>query len=210
MKIIGLTGGIGSGKSTVTDYLISKGFHVLDADKVAREIVMPGSEMLIQLSSIFGEDILLEDGSLDRKKLGEIVFLDAEKKKKLDEMMHIRILEIIHDRIFQIREEYEHLAEVAIEPDQIKKRKVIFIDAPLLFETGLDKSVGETWVIDVDDETRIQRIMKRDGLNRDEILMRINTQMTRDEKKQRADVLLDNTGDREALYRRIDQMLEAL
>ncbi|MDD2190667.1 MAG: dephospho-CoA kinase [Eubacteriales bacterium] len=210
MKIIGLTGGIGSGKSTVTDYLTSKGFHVLDADKVAREIVMPGSEMLIRLSSIFGTDILHEDGSLNRKKLGEIIFLDHEKKKILDELMHTRILEIIHDRIFKIREEYNHSAKSALEPDQIKNGKVIFIDAPLLFETGLDKSVGETWVIDVDDETRIQRIMKRDGLNREEIMMRINTQMTREEKNQRADVLLDNTGDEQALYKQIDRMLEAI
>lgn len=210
MRIIGLTGGIGSGKSTVTDYLISKGFHVLDADKVAREIVMPGSEMLIQLSSSFGKDILLEDGSLNRKKLGDIIFCDPEKKKKFDELMHTRILEIIHERIIMIREEYENSAEIAIKPNQRKKRKVIFIDAPLLFETGLDNSIGETWVIDVDDETRIQRVMKRDGLSRDEIMLRINTQMTRDEKKQRADVLLDNTGDTKTLYKQIDQMLELI
>ncbi|HHU17595.1 MAG: dephospho-CoA kinase [Anaerovoracaceae bacterium] len=210
MKIIGLTGGIGSGKSTVTDYLISKGFHVLDADKVAREIVMPGSEMLIQLSSNFGKGILNEDGSLNRKKLGSIVFNDPEKKKKLDELMHTRILEIIHERIVLLREEYENSAEIAIKSDEGKKRKVIFIDAPLLFETGLDKSVSETWVIDVDDETRIKRIMKRDGLSRDEIVMRINTQMTRDEKKKRADVLLDNTGDLEKLYSQIDQLLESI
>ena len=208
MKIIGLTGGIGSGKSTVSEYLISKGFHVLDADKVSREIVMPGSEMLIQLSSYFGKDILHEDGSLNRKKLANIIFNDAEKKKKLDELMHNRVLEIIHERIILFREEYENSAELVIDSDKGKKRRVIFIDAPLLFETGLDKSVSETWVIDVDDETRIKRLMKRDGLSREEILMRIKTQMARDEKKKRADVLLENTGDPEKLYRQIDQMLE--
>ncbi|MDD4563918.1 MAG: dephospho-CoA kinase [Eubacteriales bacterium] len=208
MKIIGLTGGIGSGKSTVSEYLISKGFHVLDADKVSREIVMPGSEMLIQLSSYFGKDILHEDGSLNRKKLANIIFNDAEKKKKLDVLMHNRVLEIIHERIILFREEYENSAELAIDSDKGKKRRVIFIDAPLLFETGLDKSVSETWVIDVDDETRIKRLMKRDGLSREEILMRIKTQMARDEKKKRADVLLENTGDPEKLYRQIDQMLE--
>ena len=208
MKIIGLTGGIGSGKSTVSEYLISKGFHVLDADKVSREIVMPGSEMLIQLSSYFGKDILHEDGSLNRKKLANIIFNDAEKKKKLDVLMHNRVLEIIHERIILFREEYENSAELVIDSDKGKKRRVIFIDAPLLFETGLDKSVSETWVIDVDDETRIKRLMKRDGLSREEILMRIKTQMARDEKKKRADVLLENTGDPEKLYRQIDQMLE--
>ena len=82
MKIVGLTGGIGSGKSTVSDYLISKGFHVLDADRIAREIVLPGSEMLIRLTAVFGKKIIQKDGSLDRKKLGEIVFSDHKKKEK--------------------------------------------------------------------------------------------------------------------------------
>lgn len=196
MKIIGLTGGIGSGKSTVSDYLISRGFHVLDADKIAREIVLPGSEMLIQLTSVFGKKILLEDGSLNRKKLGEIVFSDAEKKKTFDSLMHTKILEMIHERILQFREETEH--------------RVIFIDAPLLFETGLDKSVSEIWVIDVDDETRIKRIMERDNMKREAILMRINTQMARDEKNRLADVILDNTGDQETLYQQIEQLLQKI
>lgn len=196
MKIIGLTGGIGSGKSTVTDYLIARGFPVLDADKIAREIVLPGSEMLIQLTSVFGKSILMQDGSLDRKKLGNIVFSDPEKKKILDGLMHTRILELIHDRILQYREETVH--------------KLIFIDAPLLFETGLDKSVSEIWVIDVDEETRIKRIMERDGLKREDIAMRISNQMTRDEKNKRADVILDNTGNQEALYQQIEQLLQKI
>lgn len=206
MKIIGLTGGIGSGKSTVTDYLISNGFHVLDADKISREIVLPGSEMVIQLSAVFGTDILHEDGSLNRKKLGEIVFSDSGKKKILDELMHTKILEMIHERIIQFREEIS----TSIDPGNISKKKVIFIDAPLLFETGLDKSVSEIWVIDVDDETRIKRIMERDGLNREEILKRMNTQMARSEKNSRADILLDNTGDLEVLYQQIDQLLQKI
>lgn len=196
MKVIGLTGGIGSGKTTVTDYLISRGFHVLDADKIAREIVLPGSEMLIQLTAVFGRDILMEDGNLNRKKLGEIVFSDTEKKKTLDALMHTRILELIHERILQFREENE--------------KKVIFIDAPLLFETGLNNSVGEIWVIDVDDETRIKRIMARDGLNREDIEKRISSQMTREEKNSRADVILDNTGDLQLLYQQIEELLKKI
>lgn len=192
MKIIGLTGGIGSGKTTVSDYLISRGYPVLDADRIAREIVLPGSEMLIRLAAVFGEEIIREDGSLDRRKLGDIVFSDPEKKKTLDSLMHTEILELIHERIYRFRESAE----------------VIFIDAPLLFETGLDKSVNEIWVVDVDNETRIKRIMERDGLKRDEILKRISTQMTREEKNRRADVILDNTGDQEALYRQIEQLLK--
>ncbi len=191
MKIIGLTGGIGSGKSTVSDYLISKGFYVLDADRIAREIVLPGSEMLIELKAIFGAEIILEDGSLNRKKLGEIIFSDAEKKKVLDKLMHTRVLEMIHERILEYHE-----------------GKIIFIDAPLLFETGLDRSVSEVWVIDVEDEIRIRRIMERDGLEREDILKRIRSQMGRKEKNRRADAVLDNSGDVKALYQQIEKLLE--
>jgi len=210
MKIIGLTGGIGSGKTTVSDYLTSRGYHVLDADQIAREIVLPGSEMLIRLTAVFGEEILQEDGSLDRKKLGDMVFSDTEKKKILDSLMHTEILELIRERIHQFREKAESAAESAVDPEYSTRSKVIFIDAPLLFETGLDKSVSEIWVIDVDDETRIRRIMERDGLKREEILNRIRSQMTRDEKNSRADVILDNTGDQEALYRQIERLLKKI
>lgn len=206
MKVIGLTGGIGSGKSTVTDYLTAKGFHVLDADKIAREIVLPGSEMLIRLAAAFGDGIIGEDGSLERRELGEIVFSDPEKKKTLDSLMHTEILELIHERILRYREEADSAAP--IDPGNILKYKVIFIDAPLLFETGLEKSVSEVWVIDADDETRIKRIMERDGLEREDILMRINNQMAQVEKNRLADVVLDNTGNQEALYRQIDRLLE--
>lgn len=207
MKIIGLTGGIGSGKSTVTDYLTERGYHVLDADKIAREIVLPGSEMLIRLTAAFGDEIISEDGSLNRKKLASIVFADPEKKKTLDDLMHTEILELIHERIHRYREEAE---SVAAKGDSGNRYRVIFIDAPLLFETGLDKSVSEAWVIDADEETRIKRIMERDGLGREEILSRINNQMARDEKNRRADVILDNTGNQESLYRQIDMLLEKI
>jgi dephospho-CoA kinase len=210
MKIIGLTGGIGSGKSTVTDFLISKGFHVLDADKIAREIVMLGSDMLIQLTAVFGKEILLEDGSLNREKLGQIVFADPEKKKLLDDLMHTEVLEIIHERILQFREEADTLTGKYPDGDPKPQSKVVFIDAPLLFETGLDKSVNKVWVIGVDDETRIKRIMERDGLKRAEILKRINSQMDESKKRERADEILDNTGERDLLYRQIEQLLQKI
>ena len=195
MKIIGLTGGIGSGKSTISDYLTEKGFHVLDADKIAREIVMPGSEALIELVSVFGEEILMEDGSLDRKRLGAIAFADAEKKKLLDDIMHTRILEIIHQKVVEFRE---------------SMHRTIFIDAALLFETGLDKFVGEIWVVDVEEEVRIKRIIDRDGMSRSEILKRIANQMDQEQKNSRADQILDNSGSKEALYQQIDALINRL
>lgn len=193
MKIIGLTGGIGSGKSTVTEYLISKGFHVLDADEIARQIVEPGSDALIEIASVFGNGILLEDGNLDRKRLGDIVFSDVEKKIVLDKIMHTRILEIIYERIVNIREITD---------------KAVFIDAPLLFETGLDKYVTEIWVVDAEDEIRIRRIMERDNLNRVDILKRIANQMDRQEKNNRANKILNNSGEFKELYTQIDELIK--
>ena len=131
----------------------------------------------------------MEDGGLDRKKLGAMVFSDAEKKQTLDRLMHTRILELIHERILQFREKSEHA-------------KVIFIDAPLLFETGLSKSTDEIWVIDVDDETRICRIMARDGLQREEILKRIESP---DDKRREKQPRRRDTGQ----YRRTGVSLQA-
>jgi dephospho-CoA kinase len=210
MKVIGLTGGIGSGKTTVSDYLISLGYHVLDADKIAREIVEPGSDALIELVSVFGEGILLEDGSLNRKKLGKIVFSNPEKKALLDKLMHTRILQIIRDRILQFQEDVKESPIVVDSLENPFLKKVIFIDAPLLYETGLDKEVGKVWVVDVDDEARINRIMERDGLSRADVQDRIASQMTRAEKNKRADEILDNSGERKALYNQIDQLLKKL
>lgn len=210
MKIIGLTGGIGAGKSTVSDYLVSLGYHVLDADKISREIVEPGSDALIELVSVFGREILLGDGSLNRKRLGKIVFSDPEKKAILDKLMHTRILEIIREKIILIQEEAEHKPVDIGSLNNPFREKVIFIDAALLYETGLDKEVGKVWVVDVDDEARINRIMERDGLTRTDIQGRMASQMAREEKNRRADEILDNSGERKALYMQIDTLLQKL
>lgn len=194
MRVIGLTGGIGTGKSTVTDYLMANGFQVLDADKISREIVMPGSDTLIELTSEFGQEILDSEGGLDRKKLGSIVFSDPERKEKLDRIMHTRILEIILEKVAGLKE-------------SAGIHKAIFIDAALLFETGLDQYVDEIWVIDADDEVRIERVMARDQLSRSEILNRISAQMGRSEKNNRANVVIDNSGNKEDLYSQIEELL---
>lgn len=204
MKIIGLTGGIGSGKSTVTDYLRQKGYEVLDADEIAREIVRPGSEVLLQLTEIFGDQILLGDGNLNRKALGRQVFADEEKRMRLNRVMHAKIVEVILDRIFLFQESADALKKMHWEMPQ---SKAIFIDAPLLFETGLHQHVGEVWMVDADDEVRITRVMERDGLGREEIERRMAAQMDREEKKRKAHVILDNTGEKEVLYRQIEALL---
>lgn len=209
MKIIGLTGGIGAGKSTVTNYLQSKGFHVLDADRIARELVLPGSEALIEITAAFGEDMLLEDGGLNRKKLGQVVFHDPEKTKLLDGIMRDKILEILYDQIVRFREQGESAASLA-DPEERFRNQVVFIDAPLLFESGLDQLTHENWVVDADDETRIARVMERDALSREEIEDRIRRQMQREEKLRRAQEVLDNSGIVAELYERIDSLLARL
>ena len=191
--LIGLTGGIGAGKSTVSDYLKKKGYPVLDADKVAREIVEPGTETLAELSDGFGEDILNPDGSLNRSYLAKIVFSDPEQKKLLDKIMHGKIIETLLQRARSMKEE-----------------PFVFIDVPLLFETGMDRYVDQVWLVDADKETRIRRVMERDGCSREDVLKRMGFQATRDEKIERAHVIFDNCCEKETLYRQIDDALNKL
>lgn len=196
MKLIGLTGGIGSGKSTVSDYLIAKGYPVLDADKISREIVEPGSPVLKNLAAVFGEGILQRDGSLDRKGLSAIVFSDGEKRRMMEEIMHREVIRITLKRAEAIADEFS-------EP-------VVFIDAPLLFEANVDRYTEQNWVVDADDETRIRRVMERSYFSRDEVERRIAHQMSRQERNDRATYVLDNSGTHEELYAQVDKLLERL
>lgn len=193
MKLIGLTGGIGTGKSTVSDYLIQKGYRVLDADKVAKEIVSPNSEILIQLKDTFGKEILYEDGTLNRKKLADIIFSNPEKKAILDKLMHKKIIEVLLKKTTSFSGE-----------------KVVFIDAPLLYESNLDLYLDKVWVVDADDEIRIQRVIQRDQLTREEIIKRIQNQMSRKEKLRRADCIINNSTNKVDLYKQIDKLLNEL
>lgn len=192
MKIIGLTGGIGSGKSTVSKYLAQKNYPIIDADKIAREIVQPNSMTLYKLTVCFGSKILNKDGSLNRKALANIAFSNVEQKTKLDNIMLEEIIRIIHQRI-----------ELYNKNDE----KIVFIDAPLLFEAGLDKISDVTWVVDVDDEIRIERVAKRDGITRQEVLARLEKQMNREEQKKRASYILNNSTTTEDLYCQIEKLL---
>jgi len=194
MKVIGVTGGIGAGKSTVSDYLIQKGFPVIDADKIAREITEPGSDVLEKLANSFGDEILQTDGRLNRKKLGALVFADSDKKLKLDEITHRAILQRMLSDIAQGEAEGIH--------------KVMFFDAALLFETGLQSYADNIWLVDSKDDIRVERLKQRDQLTEEEIYKRIKNQMSREEKLRRADVVLDNSKDKEALYLQIDKLLK--
>lgn len=193
MILIGLTGGIGAGKTTVSDYLKEKGYTVLDADLVAREIVEPGTETLLTLAEIFGKDIIDPDGSLNRGRLADIAFSDPKKKKLLDRIMHGKVIKILLDRA-----------------KTMSDQQLVFIDVPLLFESGMDQYMDQVWLVDADDEVRILRVMDRDGSSREEVLNRIQYQLGRDEKKEKAHFILDNSGVKGSLYNQIDKILNIL
>lgn len=194
MKVIGLTGGIGSGKSLASEYLKGKGCGIIDADIISRDIVKKGEPVLKELVDFFGKSILNEDETLNRKKLADLVFHDVKKREVLDEIMHKNIHKVVRAKVWDY--------------GQSGKYPVTFIDAPLLFETGLHEDCEAVWLIVADQETRIQRVCKRDGLTEDEVRARINNQMDDKEKKKMTDIVIDNTGTEEQLFARLDELLE--
>lgn len=190
MFIIGLTGGIGSGKTAATQYLRSKGIHVIDTDDISREIVYPGSKALKQIVKHFGQEIIYEDGSLNREALAQIVFSDNSQLAILNGIMHPLIINEIKKRLKKIKD------------------KIVVIDAPLLIETSLNTMCDAVWVIDVPEKIQIERIKKRDNLHETDITMRIQTQIRRKERNKYADVIIDNSKDLQHLYEQIDKTLE--
>jgi len=196
MKLIGLTGGVGSGKSTVSAYLSDKGYPVLDADKIAREIVAPGGDALKSLVSVFGLGILNDDGSLDRKKLAGMVFHDSALKDKMDGIMHGEILKLMRGRI-------DDLALSGHEGP-------VFLDIPLLFEVDAGRifDMNEIWLVDADDETRVRRVTERDGISRQAVLDIMGNQMSGAEKRRKAHKIIDNSGSKEELYRVLDKLID--
>lgn len=194
MDVIGLTGGIGTGKSTVSAYLRENGFAIIDADQIARQVVEPGTPLLAELSREFGTDVLTEGGSLDRKALAAIVFADAEKRKKLDSLTHDKILQKIQEQI----ETYKATAA----------HRGIVIDAPLLFETGLDEKCQKTWLVTAKQDIRIARVCARDDMTAEEVVARIQNQMGDEEKKKRADQVIENSGTIRELKQQIQDLIE--
>jgi dephospho-CoA kinase len=178
--IVGLTGGIASGKSTVAQMFRHLGAHVLDADVIARQVVEKGTTALQEIVDAFGPDVLQEDGTLDRPKLGAIVFRDEEARKRLNRIVHPRVREQFE---MQTREYLQH------HPDGI-----LIHDIPLLYENGLERTVDVVVVVSVTPQTQILRLMERNGLTRVEAEQRIAAQMPLAEKVKRADYVIDNEG----------------
>jgi len=178
--IIGLTGGIACGKSTVAQMLVDRGARLVDADQIAREVVLPGSPALEEIADRFGRIVLKEDGTLDRKRLGEIVFSDPQAKRDLEQILHPRIRQLIRERKESLAAEHP--------------RRPVIVDIPLLFESGMTEGYDEIMVVYVPEEVQLRRLMERDGLTTEQAMNRIRSQMPIEEKKRRADVVIDNSG----------------
>lgn len=198
MVILGLTGGIGSGKSTISKMLSEKGAIILDADVYAREVVAPGSSVLAELSHEFGEEILLPDGRLDRKSLAERAFLSDETKDRLDRIMYKAIRQIYNERLRELK--LSGFDGVAV------------IDAPLLYTAGLDKLADIVWVVRVPPAERIERVLRRLGAegNPAEIAKRIERQKREEELHKNGDLFIDNSGSIEELQLFVNQAWDNL
>lgn len=193
-RIIGLTGGIGTGKSTVSHYLTTA-YHlpVLDADIYAREAVQLGSPVLKAIAQRYGSDILLPDGTLNRRQLGQIVFSSPDERRWLEQQIH----PYVRDRI---------LAE--LNTLERSHSSTVVLVVPLLFEAGMTDLVTEIWVVRCSEQQQLERLMQRDHLTMEQAQARINSQLPIEEKCDRADVVLDNSSTPEALLKQVDAAIE--
>jgi len=181
MKVIGLTGSIGSGKSTVSCFFEELGAVVIDADQVSRQVVEPGSPALKELTVAFGENILNPDGSLNRTLVAEIVFNSDEKRELLNSIIHPMIFNEINSTIGEYRE---------------KGTEIIILEAALILEKkGLIKLIDKLIVVSIDEETQKKRLDGRGDLSKEQIDARINSQLTNNEKIKHADYIIDNNQD---------------
>ncbi|MER1988709.1 MAG: dephospho-CoA kinase [Solibacillus isronensis] len=180
--IIGLTGSIASGKSTVAKMIESYGLPIVDADVVARQVVEPGTPTLKKIEEAFGPEVIAHDGSMDRAKVGSIIFHNEEMRKTLNGIIH----PAIREEMLRQRDEFISFGE-----------KNIFMDIPLLFESKLEHFVEKIIVVSVKKEVQLQRLMERNGFSEEEANARIATQIPVKEKEQLADAVIHNNGTRE-------------
>lgn len=186
MLRIGLTGGIGSGKSAVADLLAGHGAQVIDADLLARRAVEPGTPGLAAIAREFGPAVLTAEGELDRAALGDIVFADPDARARLNAIVHPRVRELAA------------AAERAAEPDTVVVHVI-----PLLVETGQQELFDLVVVVDVDPATQLERVMARDGMDADQAHARLRAQASREQRLAVADLVIDNSGSPSELAQRV-------
>ncbi|MGI6358747.1 MAG: dephospho-CoA kinase [Bacillota bacterium] len=190
MYRIGLTGGIASGKSTVVKVLLDMGAAVIDADRIARQVVEPGEAAYEAIVAHFGARIVRSDGQIDRQQLGQIIFSDRQAREKLNSIVHPHVI----DRMEQMIDDLH----------QQGYQQPVILDIPLLIETSLQAMMDEIWVVMVDQETQLRRLMQRNQLTRDQALQRIRAQLPLNEKAAFADQIIDNNGSLDATRQQVE------
>ncbi|TKS57789.1 MAG: dephospho-CoA kinase [Nitrospira sp.] len=196
MILVGLTGGVATGKSTVAKMFKQCGAVVIDADELVREVVTPGKPAWREIVKTFGKAILNPDHTLNRRELGAVVFRNRTKLRQLEQIIHPRVA----------REQARLTKEIA----RKHPKAVVIYDVPLLFEAGIDKRVDQTIVVTADRNTQIVRLKKRNGLSRVEAIRRIRTQMPLTKKVRLADIVIDGTLRRQDAMRAIRGTFQAL
>ncbi|WP_240688146.1 dephospho-CoA kinase [Pseudalkalibacillus hwajinpoensis] len=189
---IGLTGGIASGKSTVADMIRNHNIPIVDADVIARQVVEPGESALEEIFLSFGSEMKAEDGGLDRKRLGSVIFNNEDKRKLLNSILHPAIRKRMLDEVASYKKQGE---------------PHVVLDIPLLYESELNHLVERTLLVYVDPSTQLKRLMERDGSTEQEATERIQSQMPIEKKKELADAVIDNTG---SLKESEDQLVHVL
>jgi dephospho-CoA kinase len=195
MKVIGLTGGIGSGKSTVSRFLAELGAVIIDADKVGHEALKPGTELWREVVAAFGRQILTPGGDIDREKLGEIAFGNPDSLVRLNRIMHPRLYEVVKAQIEECRRQ---------------GTGVVVLEVPLLIEAGWTSVVDEVWVTVASEATVLRRLQERTGLSEPESLARIRSQLSSAERVRYADVTIDTDGELDELRARVEKLWRKL
>lgn len=191
-KIIGITGGISSGKSTVTNFLRKQGFQVVDADALVHQLQKPGGHLFEALVQHFGQEIILENGELNRPLLASLIFSNPEEREWSKQIQG----EIIREELSTLRDQLAQTEEI------------FFMDIPLLFEQDYSAWFDETWLVYVDRDVQVERLMKRDYLSKDEAESRLAAQWPLEEKTKLASRILDNNGSRDQLVSQVVKLLE--
>ena len=191
-KIIGITGGIASGKSTVTNFLRQKGFQVVDADALVHQLQKPGGRLFKALVQHFGQEIILENGELNRPLLASLIFSNTEEREWSKQIQG----EIIREELARLRDQLAQTEEI------------FFMDIPLLFEQDYSSWFNETWLVYVEPDVQMDRLMKRDQLSKDLAISRLSAQWSLEEKKGLASQVIDNNGSQDQLLAQLNSLLE--
>ena len=191
-RIIGITGGIASGKSTVTNFLRKQGFQVVDADAVVHQLQKPGGRLFEALVQHFGQEIILENGELNRPLLASLIFSNPDEREWSKQIQG----EIIREELATLRDQFA------------QTESIFFMDIPLLFEQDYSSWFNETWLVYVESDVQMERLMKRDQLSKDLAISRLSAQWSLEEKKGLASQVIDNNGSQDQLLAQLNSLLE--